>query len=224
MSWFTVEVDKKGCSPSCVTAVRILEAAYRSCNEFHGLYKTSRRRKSGNSTDAEEDLLRAMLLFAASGLDSVVKQLIRRCLQPVVEQSEEARSRLEKTVARRLRKGDQIDEKLLAALLVSDSHFATSVAVVRDSLLSSSMQATSQLSAVAELFSVSPRDIVHDYNQLNEIFRERNHIAHEMDVDLDQPNRSRRQRPQDTYAEWSGALLSIAERFIQQVDKKLKAT
>jgi hypothetical protein len=54
------------------------------------------------SDEAQQDLLRAALLFAAAGVDSMVKQLIADALPAVIERSEGARAKLEDYVDRRL--------------------------------------------------------------------------------------------------------------------------
>jgi len=54
------------------------------------------------TTDEEQDLLRAMLVMAAAGLDSMTKQLIRDALPQVVHRTGAAREGLEKFLARQL--------------------------------------------------------------------------------------------------------------------------
>ncbi len=59
----------------------------------------------GMTTDEEQDLLRAMLVSAASGLDAMTKQLIREALPIIIQIGKEALAELEKFVTRRLRDG-----------------------------------------------------------------------------------------------------------------------
>jgi hypothetical protein len=61
----------------------VLEYAWRACKALREQCDASRRERratGGALTDAEQDLLRAMLVFAAAGLDSLLKQLIRDAL------------------------------------------------------------------------------------------------------------------------------------------------
>src|SRR5438093_6910832 len=96
---------------------------------FQGLCDTSRtaRRATGGAlTDAEQDLLRAMLVFAAAGLDSLVKQLIRDALRPLAGKDSAVRAELETFVTRQMRADLSADEsdaasgrKFLARVMVA---------------------------------------------------------------------------------------------------------
>ena len=55
------------------------------------------------STDEEQDLLRAMLVMSAAGLDSMAKQLVRDALPVLVKADSSVRQGLEKFAARRIR-------------------------------------------------------------------------------------------------------------------------
>jgi len=70
--------------PRCERAHKVICSAYASASSFAHIYKD---RVSGEPTDEDEDLLRAMLLFAGSGLDAMVKQLIADALPGVIEQT-----------------------------------------------------------------------------------------------------------------------------------------
>jgi hypothetical protein len=94
--------------------------------------RTARNAK-GAPTDEEQDLLRAMVVFAGAGIDSMTKQLIRDTLPILVAGSSQARNRIERLGARHLRRGsgeedDAVGEGLqtvnpqrLAKILLADS-------------------------------------------------------------------------------------------------------
>src|SRR5262245_15398576 len=65
--------------------------------------RTRRERGGGALTDAEQDLLRAMLVFAAAGLDSLLKRLIRDALGSLAERDADVQRELEAFVSRRIR-------------------------------------------------------------------------------------------------------------------------
>jgi NADH dehydrogenase FAD-containing subunit len=64
----------------------------------------STREAKGTPTDEKQDLLRAMLIFATAGLDSMVKQLITDALPSVIEIDLGATAMFKKYVERRLEK------------------------------------------------------------------------------------------------------------------------
>src|SRR5712691_1458226 len=69
-------IDSTCDSPLCKSAGRILETAHDSAGALlkaFDLARTQRGRSAGMSTDQEQDLLRAMLVMAAAGLDGMVK-------------------------------------------------------------------------------------------------------------------------------------------------------
>src|SRR5690349_10645733 len=79
-------------SSLCQNAYVILCNAHDAASSFLEAFQDVRkaRRAKGMPTDEEQDLLRAMLLFASAGLDSLVKQLIRDALPAVLESNEAA--------------------------------------------------------------------------------------------------------------------------------------
>lgn len=62
----------------------ISEKAELAAADFRAAFEHSRKGKKGNATDTEQDLLRAMLVFAAAGLaqpsSSLRGTLLNRCL------------------------------------------------------------------------------------------------------------------------------------------------
>src|SRR3989344_9246209 len=64
----------------------ILSKTAESVNNFSALYKAGRSgAKGGPSTHEQQDLYRAMLVFACAGLDVFVKQLVKNKLSQLVE-------------------------------------------------------------------------------------------------------------------------------------------
>jgi hypothetical protein len=122
-------------------AFRILTAAFDTADSFIDIYDRFRksRRASGAPTDEEQDLLRAMVVFAGAGLDSAVKQLASDGLLAATQRDLGANEQLKTFVQRRLGRsavdrdvdlGDErpaavraldLDAKYLSALLLSSS-------------------------------------------------------------------------------------------------------
>src|SRR3989344_6108243 len=102
--------------------------AVNSVNNFYEIYRRNRTGSKGSTTHEEQDLLRAMLVFACSGIDAVVKQLIKDSLPKIIQKDltgHGARQEFQKFVERRLRKANLIDgeEKILSL----DTNFVAQV-------------------------------------------------------------------------------------------------
>lgn len=199
---------------------KILCSTANSCGTFVDIYD---ERQESNPSDPElEDLLRAMLLFACAGLDSVVKQLVKDALESVIDKDEGARLQLSSFVERKLLKKEPIDVAFLAQAVTSTNplgHF--SKAMVRD-ITSGSLQSKDELFRVGACFNVPTASFISNDTELKKVFDVRNEISHEMDVDFTQPNGHHKRRNLKDMKEKAELVIEVAAKFISEVDKKLK--
>lgn len=209
-------------APECQSAFIILCNAHESASSFLDIFNTTRQARGarGAATDEEQDLLRAMLLFAASGLDSMVKQLIRDALSNVVSKSTGAHAMLETFLSRRLKRGDELDYDLLAQVIANETPRERIVTELISDLTSASLQSSEQLLRAASYFDVPSSNITTDVNHLRSIFAVRNQIAHEMDVDFGQPNRNRRPRRRQNMVDETSEIFRVADNFLREVDQR----
>lgn len=197
---------------------KILEGTLDSCNSFMDLYEEKKLKKS----DAPElqDLLRAMLLFACAGLDSVVKQLVKDALSTVIDNHEGARQYLSSFVERKLKK-EPIDLTFLSQALTSINslkHLSNSMVL---DITSGSLQSKDELYKVGACFDIPTDNLISDDKKLKEAFDVRNSISHEMDVDFMQPQGHQKKREPKEMKEYTELIISVAGKFISEVDKKL---
>jgi hypothetical protein len=145
----------------------VLDSARTAASSFMTLHDADQGGKE--SDEAQQDLLWAALLFAAAGVDSMVKQLIADALPAVIERSEGARAKLEDYVDRRLRRDDQSGTKLLAAALAStDARSVIVDALVRE-LRSTSLQSVEELSRAVAYFDIPTVDVIEDAAGLGDV-------------------------------------------------------
>jgi len=220
-------LDKIGNKPNsrqCENAYLILRNAHDASNSFLDIFNNVRknRKAKGTPTDEEQDLLRAMLTFAGAGLDSMVKQLIADALPLVVRRDNVAQDIFKKYIGKRLKKGDEIDHQLLADVLGDANPRDYLITILVKDLTSNSLQSTDQLLRVGSFFNIPSNDICDDPKYLSIIFKARNEIAHEMDIDFNQTNRNRRPRARDKMIEYANYVFKITEIFLTGVDKKLQ--
>ena len=179
-------------------------------------------RGRGAPSDQDYDLMRAMLVFACAGLDSMIKHLIRDALPAVIDRVDEAKREFRDFVRKEL-EGDKRSE-LLSEALSGGNPRTRLVEELVAKLTSQSLQSKQQVLSAASHFGLQadqlmakPKPDVYDM-----VFRARNQIAHEMDIDFDQPRRSRTPRNKMATVQQARDVLDLATRFLAAVDQKLQ--
>ena len=214
---------KKPKQTELLDAHSILSRAIDSAESFFSAFNQVRSARSakGTPTDHEQDLLRAALLFAAAGLDSMVKQLIRDALPNVIENDEGARQQFSDYVQTKINKNNSFDTKLITFALLSDHpKFYFRSELIKE-LTGSSLQSKDQILRAAAYFAIPADEITSHPNKLKIVFDSRNQIAHEMDVLLGQINRSRRSRAFNTMHDYTTYILKISIAFYVAVEKRI---
>ena len=111
--------------PATETAQRFLASAYDSVDAVLGTLETIRELRKQQTGDvrgrltAQEEDLRAAIVFAGAGLDATLRQLIRDTLPSLLEISAEAHEKFEIFAEQRIRSADSTDPKMLARYLTS---------------------------------------------------------------------------------------------------------
>lgn len=180
------------------------------------------------STDEEQDLLRAMLVLAAAGLDAMVKQIIREALPMMLRRDVRAQEALEKFIARQIRPdtGDlerSVSAKFLARVLSKPS---TQLAIIDEyvrHLTGGSLQSTASLYEVVGALGLNADDVGVDRRELDPIFEARNKIIHELDVNLNVERRTRNVRSKSSMIGHTDRLLHIAEKILKKIDSQMSA-
>ncbi|WP_321326991.1 hypothetical protein [uncultured Parasphingorhabdus sp.] len=226
-------IDTDGICEQVHRAVIIHNQAVSVVLNFDQLYAASRQESQGDADafPVEHDLLRAAFLFACSGLDAVVKQLIKDALPDVVDSDLGAHREFEKFTERRLKKIASIDSdnprvqvldaRLFSKILTNQNPRGTLIEMLVRSLTDDSLQSRDQLLKVAAHFALTMQDVMANPDAVKDAFSARNQIVHEMDVLLAEGS-TRRNRDYQTIKHWSESMLAIAAAFITGVDAKLQ--
>jgi hypothetical protein len=202
------------------------ESAYALIKAFDDIRKS--RGTAGATTDEEQDLLRAMLVMAAAGLDSMIKQLIRDVLPTLVKIDDKVQKGLETFVSRQLRRDSEdisgtTMNKFLARLLVAESHQQQVIREYIESLTGASLQSAEEVMKASFALGLDPTKQGINSDQLKEIFDIRNKIIHELDINFDAPRRNRQSRSRNKMIDYTNLLLHIGESMIIGVSEKIRS-
>ena len=164
-----------------------------------------------------------MLVFAGAGLDSMIKQLVRDALSLTIDRSNSvgAEENLKVFISKRLARQDRLDPSFLSSVLASRDPRDVLVSALVDDLISQSLQSKDQVLRVASYFDIPSAALTTDTKLLERIFRARNEIVHEMDVDFAQTNRNRRPRGKAVMIRHTTEILRLANAFLIEVDRGL---
>lgn len=216
--------------PATKTAALIYQYSVESANALWAAYdlaRVSRGKPRGITTDQEQDLLRAMVVSAASGLDAALKQLMRDCVPVLIKASESVHETFEKFVQRRLQAGETdlatISPKILAHILAAPDPQKQLIEDYVYELTGDSLQSAEQLLKVCTALGVDAKKAVGDVKTLKDVFAARNQMIHELDMNLKSPNRKRRVRGQQDMQRAAERLLEISAAAIADVDARISA-
>jgi hypothetical protein len=194
---------------------------FRDNLKARGEERGSRR---GAPTDEQMDLLRAMLVFAGAGLDSMLKQLIRDALPTLAESDLKVVEEFEKFASRRLRQSGVDDEgpsasKLLVSALISESPREAILEAYVQDLTGSSLQSASELLKATAALGI--QGALSTYGRLGDAFRARNEIIHELDINFSHSTRNRQTRALADMVLLSDEILRVAAHVLQLTDERL---
>lgn len=211
-------------APACQNAFTILCNAHDAASSFLEAFTAVRKARGakGTPTDEEQDLLRACVVFAGAGLDSMAKQLVQDALPIVVEQHLGAESMFKQHVGRHMLRdaSGEIAPATLAEILADRDPRGYLIRRLVDDLTSGSLQSAEEVMRVASYFDIPSHDLGIDVGFAREIFGARNQIVHEMDVHFDQVNRNRRSRNRAKVTAYTNEILRIASVLLSEVDTR----
>lgn len=214
---------------TCERSMQIALTAHEASDALLSAYEVMRHQRGrprGMTTDSEQDLLRSMLVMAASGLDASAKQLIKDTFVELVKFDLKAQNSFEKFVQRRLSNdlssGVNLSSKLLASVLVSDNPRDRLISEFVQNLIGGSLQSIDSLFEVAAALGADPSDIGLNPSQLKPVFETRNKIIHELDINLVEKTRTRNVRSQTVMIQFTELLFDVTSRLIRSVDTRLR--
>jgi len=216
--------DEPECD-ECARAYQIAQTTVRTCESFLNSFMQVRkdRNAQGTPTDNEQDLLRAMLVFACSGLDSMIKQLIKDALPKVIDQNEGAEVSFRSFIERKISKDQKLNFEVMALSLTSKSPREQTLKRFIDELTQDSLQSKDQVFQITSVFDIPSTTISTTPNDLRDVFLVRNRIIHELDINFSGTNRKRVPRRRDDMVKHVNLIFKTAKTVLAEVDKRCKA-
>ena len=212
----------EGAPSRSAKAAAILSYGIESLKSFYDLFEGERKKrgaaKGGHTTNAEQDLLRSMLVFSAATLDSVVKQVLKDQIPHIGKLPAKAQSEFRDYIMRTLSKGPQVNLETLARALAGAEPRAYFVEEYVKDLTGDSLQSKAQVLRAAAAIGLELTLQKTDHEQLDKLFVARNQIIHELDYLTAKEKlkqRNRRNRNRDEIIKWSERLLGLAGAFVK---------
>ncbi len=173
----------------------------------------------GTTSDQDQDLLRAMLVFACAGLDAAMKAVVEDAIPTLADRSDAVQAKLEEHAARRMGELDSVNIRQIGRWLAHPtSPRAALVASLVEELTGGSLQSVEELQRVrAALGIADDSGVAHSIVLLRPAFVARNQISHEMDLTGPTERRTRRHRGIDATVGMANEVLNVGSLVLADV-------
>lgn len=214
-------------------SLQVLEYSLETCKHLLEVYNQScKDRGGGKPLDREQDVLRAMLLFACSGLDSSIQNAVCDSLRRVVFES---KIRGEDLMRNKLRDfaASEIEDKQsgnikaisVVELLLAESPHEALIEKYINSFVGKghSLQSFEALATVCDKIGLNKALCVSRKEELLAAFDVRNSIVHNMDVRFTEgkkPNHIARKK--DEIVHHTRVVLQVGLGMLTAINEKLK--
>lgn len=225
------DLDQRAAHDFTLRAQEYLQLAHASATEalnaMHSLRQQRREAAGqelrGQTSGQDQDLLRAMLVFACAGTDAAMKALIRDALPALADHDAGVEQMLTSFTERMLSDGGAVSPKALARILSQKGDVRAGIieAYIAD-LTGESLQSAEQLHKVCAAVGIDDANLRQRVNDLRPVFAARNEIIHELDLTADQARRRRRHRAIGSMVQWASDALEVAQMIVNSTSESLQ--
>jgi len=193
-------------------------------------FRNKKNGRQGTSSDQEQDLLRAKLVMTSAGLDAVFKHL---CYTAIPYLASAGNTDVQKTLEEFMKsllleipnaKIGSTKLKSLTKAILSKDPMEPLVEQYVQQEFDGSLQSREALCKAARLLGIGVEHIVDSKSKaqlLDEIFKARNNIIHELDLDPSGTKRKRNQRRVIDITKYCNTLYAIAKTSVDLVESKV---
>jgi len=216
--------DTSGAQERLDAALKTVNNVLLTMDLARGVDRAVKQREiRGRLTETHVDLVRAAIAFAGAGLDSCLKELIRTTIREISKRSELARKKFTAFVEEHLAPADaSVSPRKLAEILTSpDGVQASLLDRYERDLTGESLQSAQQVGNVCGALGIDDRRLrerLKEGGLLDEMFRARNQIIHELDL----IESGRRPRNLQKARQYAREALSLTQEIINAVARQLE--
>lgn len=231
-SKYSIKLTAEKDTSSFYDEYNILSKTVDSVNVFYNLYGNKRAGiKGGPSTHNDQDLLRAMLIFACAGLDAFVKKLVKNKLPQLINVDQKAAEKFKEHVKRGVKKDETALLNIVAFALINNVPRDVFLEEYIKSLTKDSLQSVEELNKISDASGLETKNILSSTKQnlLKNVFEVRNQIIHEMDINMGEGNskkstgyRTRRQRKAPEIENYTQIIIKLAEDLFLAYKEKFE--
>ena len=162
--------------------------------------------------------------MACAGLDAALKQAIRDSLSSLLEKQDKVREGFEKFLRRRIEGVSEgvpvtLRGQFLATVLAAKDPRARMIEEYIKQLTGDSLQSWEELASASAALGLDAIKMGLDKSRLVEVFRIRNKVIHELDMDLSAKARKRKVRGQADLLDNADLLLRSTGTVLEHLDK-----
>jgi len=150
----------------------------------------------------------------------MIKQLIRDALPIVIDKNEGAAAQFRNFVEKKIGQDPKFSLEMIALTLTSRSPREQSLGRFISLLTQESLQSKDQIFQIASIFDIPSKDVYSKPDALRDVFRIRNRIIHELDIDMSGSNHSRVTRSKDEMVNGVNVIFEAAASFLSEVDRR----
>jgi len=208
----------------------VLTQSVQAVNLLNQLYWTQRKDKKGPSEQWEQDIYRAMLIFACAGLDVFLKRLIVLKLPTLIKVDEGIEKKFQEYVLSQMQRRGELTMSTLALALITEHPRKVFLEAYVESFTGGSLQSADELERLSHAFALPTKQIIKGKrSKLDEAFKIRNSIIHEMDINVQDNGargrgyRTRQQRKYEELAGYSKLMFELSEEIFVACKEKFKS-
>ncbi|MEX2393197.1 MAG: hypothetical protein WD826_01835 [Actinomycetota bacterium] len=201
------------------------ESASEALRAMNNIRAERRADMRGHPTDQDQDLLRAMLVFACAGVDAAIKALIRDALPYLADANSLVQEKFDGFLTGYLSDGSVgVSPKAIAKILGSKgTPRAGAIEAYIDELTGGSLQSAEELSKVCGCLGIDDEELRQDVKATREAWVARNYIIHEMDFSPRVKRKyRRRQRKISDMVKLADGVLQVAVRIVDAVTEDIR--
>jgi len=150
----------------------------------------------------------------------MIKQLVRDALPKVIDNNEGAAAQFRNFVEKKIGQDPRFSVEIIALSITSRTPREQTLNRFITVLTQESLQSKDQIFQIAAIFDIPSKDIYSKPDDLRDVFKTRNKIIHELDIDMSDGTRTRVARSKKELVKCVNVIFESASAFLGEVDRR----